>query len=138
MAQRSYQPLLGSVQRGVVPLFSRVVLGSSGAVSSQDGAKLAGFTVTKTASKTGRYTITLDKNYARLLWADVRIIAADDTAYTTAKGADVLIRDDDVGRGAGDGTFELQFCRSDTEADAEVEDSRDLLFMVVVRDANVT
>ena len=137
MPQRTYVPLKGAVHRGLVPLFNRVVLGASGAVSSQDSAKDAGFVVTKTAAKTGRYTLTFDKNYNRVEFIDARVIGADDSAYTTAKGIDFFLRDDDVGRGAGDGTIEIQFARSDTEADAAIEDSREILIMAWVRDASL-
>lgn len=137
MGQRSYSPILGGVHRGLVCLFNRVVLGASGAVSSQDSARDAGFVVAKTATKVGRYTLTFDKNYNRVEFIDARVIGADDAAYTTAKGIDFFLRDDDVGRGAGDGTIEIQFTRTDTEADAEIEDSREILIMAWVRDASL-
>lgn len=136
--QRQYQPIRGSVARGLVFLHSRVVLGTGGAITSQDSSKDSGMTLVKTGSEVGRYTVTLDKNYNRLLSARGTVIGADDTAYTTANGIATFIRDDDVGRGAADGTFELQFYRTDTGADAEVENSRDILVEVVVRDANLT
>lgn len=138
MGQRAYVPILGSVSRGMVFLAGRFLLGSSGAIGATvDSAKHCGFTLTKTATKTGRYTVALDKNYNRVIWADAKVWGADDAAYTTAKGLDVLLRDDDVGQGAADGTFEIQFVRSDTGADAEVEDARTLSIMIVVRDANL-
>lgn len=138
MGQRIYQPLFGSTRKGIVLLFGKVVLGASGAISSQTGAKLAGFTVEKTATKTGRYTLTLDKNYNELLYGHVTVVGADDAAYTTAAGIDCIIRDVDTGGGAGDGTFELQLTRSDTSADAEAINSAELRIFIAVCDSSVT
>ena len=136
--QRQFQPIRGSVARGLVFLNSRVVLGTSGAITSQDSSKDSGFTVTKTGSEVGRYTIALDKNYNRVCSVDAIVIGQDDAAYTAGKGLIALLRDDDTGRGAGDGTIEIQFVDPATSADAEVENSANLLISILVRDANLT
>lgn len=134
MPGRNLVPARGYVRRGVVHLYSRVVLGTSGAIASQTDVRQSGMTLVKTATKTGRYTVTLQEPAQALLWADAKVIGADDTAYTTAKGLDVLIRDDDV---TSDKTFKIQFARTDTAADAEVENSRVLLVHVTVSQSGV-
>lgn len=120
-----------TTRREVVRLYNRVVLGSSGAVSSQDKEGDAGFVVTNTGSETGRYTITLSGGAAaKLLYADAKIIGADDTAFADAKGIIVGLRDDDV---STDGTFEVQLCRNTTLADTETEDNFTILFVVEIQ-----
>lgn len=124
-------------RRNLVVFLHKVTLGATGAIASQDAPNESGVVVTKTATKTGRYTLALPTGptgfkYRKLLWVDAKIVGADDTAYTIAKGIDVLLRDNDIDGGALDGTIEVQFIRSDTDADAEVEDSRVLYFRVEV------
>lgn len=66
-----------------------VVLGASGAISSQ---VCEGFTVAKTAAKTGRYTVTLDKKYNTIEFGScVQEISAD-TAAVQAKGVVMALR----------------------------------------------
>lgn len=124
-------------RRGVAEFYHRVTLGATGVIASQDAPNVSGIVAAKTGGEVGRYTLQLPVGptgykYRSLLWVDAKIIGADDAAYTVAKGLDVLLRDNDVDGGALDGTIEVQFVRSDSDADAEVEDSRVLLFRVVV------
>lgn len=133
-----FQPGLGVFnRRNTVKFLHRVVLGASGAIASQDPANESGIVATKTATEVGRYTLQLPVGptgfkYRKLNWVDAKIVGADDTAYTTANGLNVLLRDNDIDGGALDGTIDVQFCRTDTGADAEVENSRVLYFRVEV------
>jgi hypothetical protein len=63
MANRNFSGVQ-SLDREVKLLFGYVVFGASGAVSSVDAL---GFTVTKVAATTGRYTITLEDKYNALV-----------------------------------------------------------------------
>jgi len=88
-----------------------------------------GLKLTKTATKTGRYTVQLvdhlgnAQDSVALLNVVVSLTIADDAAATDAKGVWLgMWRDNDIGGGARDGTFEIQFQDADTEADAEVQD----------------
>jgi len=120
-----------------------VTLGSSGAVSSQTAQAKSGLKVTKTASKTGRYTVQLKAaddstmDYYELLYAHAVVVGADDTAYTDAKGSLCLIRDIDVGEGAKDGTFEIQLVDPTDHADAEAIDNAKILIHVVLATSSV-
>jgi len=134
MANTSFQPIAGSKTNGVIKLYGQVTLGNSGAISS---SSCDGFTIAKTASKTGRYTVTLGQNYNKLLGCSVQIIGPDDAAFTDAKGVDPKLRDNDVGGGANDGTFEIQFVDADSGADAEVQDSAVLLIEITLKNSSV-
>lgn len=93
----------------------------------------------KTATKTGRYTLTLPKGYERLLNVIVTPFGADDAAWGAAStGVQAFTRDDDVTRtkyraaSANDGTVEIQFQRTDTNADAELADAYGAFITVIV------
>lgn len=115
---KSTYPPKGVSRPGVITLYHRVTLGSSGAIASQDSAKLSGIVAAKTATKTGRYTLTINggQTARKLLYGNVAVIGTDDAAYTTANGRIAFLRDDDL---ATDGTIEVQLTRTDTGADAE-------------------
>jgi len=120
-----------TTRREVVALYNRVVLGSAGAVASQENAASAGFVVTQTDSEAGRFTVTLSGGAAaRLLFVGAIILGADDTAFTDAKGIHVAVRNDDV---ATDGTFEIQFMQNTDLADDDVQDSLTVLFKVEIQ-----
>ncbi len=132
---RSLQHLQGSITTGVVVLFGQVVTTTAGTIGS---TTCDGFTVVKTATKTGRYTVTITGNANKILGCNVNILGADDAAFTDAKGVwEGKIRDNDVGTGANDGTFEIQFCDADTGADAELQDSASLLITAWVKNSSV-
>lgn len=117
MASQLNYPLQGIREAGVVKLFGRVTLGTGGAIGT---SKCKGFTVAKTAGKTGRYTVTLDQKYIELRGASVVIEgAAADTAYTTGKAVASVLRSVDP---SGAGTLVIQFVGA-TNTDTELEDN---------------
>lgn len=131
-------PIAGTTHHGVILLFGKVPLGTSGALATtySAGTMTPGVTVTKTGGgKTARYTLTLAGTVKQVLFAQAIVVGADDTAYTTANGIQAILRDDDL---ASDGTIELQFVRTDTGADAEIEDNRTFYYMLAVSTSNVT
>lgn len=69
------------LEQGVVKLFGTLVIGSTGAITSQS---CKGFSVAKTASETGRYTVTLEDKYNGFLGANVTLEGAADTAFASA------------------------------------------------------
>ena len=140
-ASRSFYPTIGSARRGVVQLFGTFTTTTSGTLSTTaiTSAKLAGFTLTKTASETGRYTVQLTKTdgtaatYNSLLFVDAVVVGGDDAALTTTKGLVSVVRDDDV---ATDGTFEIQFVETVTaNADTEVQDGASIKLHIVLANA---
>lgn len=94
---------------------------TSGTISATTvtSAKDCAATIAKTASKTGRYTVTAQDKYRRFVKGHATIIGPDDAAMTAARGVVTVFRDDDL---ATDGTIEVQFIRPDTYADAELQD----------------
>lgn len=91
MANRNFYPARGSLSREVVKLYGNVTIGGSGAVSA---VSAKGFTVAKTGSETGRYTITLEDTYTAFRGAHVTVEGADDAALTAFYAA---VRNVDVG-----------------------------------------
>lgn len=69
-----------TLEAGVVSLYGYIILGASGAISAQ---KCKGFKVTKTATKTGRYTIELEDKYNGLLGVKATFEGAADATYGT-------------------------------------------------------
>jgi hypothetical protein len=109
-------------RRNLIHFVHKVTTSTSGTIASQDELADSGVLAAKTATKTGRYTLTVPSKYRKFHGGFATIVGADDTAYTTAKGLNSFLRDNDIDGGAADGTIELQFNRSDTAADAEVID----------------
>lgn len=141
-SRRIPSPQLGT--HGVtdeVTFHSRLVTTTSGTLALTTAANPtwtpAGQTAVKTGSEVGRYTITLPVDYRRLLQVIATVIGLDDTAYTTAAGSNYIIRDVDIGAGAADGTVEIQFCRTDTGADAELINGAEVMVTIIVAAGSV-
>lgn len=101
-----------------------------------------GLKLTKTAAKTGRYTCQLvnadgtNSNAVAFVNAIVTLTGPDDAAYTDAKGLSSIMRDDDIGTGANDGTIEVQFIDPRVSlADAEVADGAIINVSLYLRDS---
>jgi hypothetical protein len=116
----------------------RVVTSTGGAVASTD---CEGFTVTKTASKTGRYTVQLVDirgqavTALKLRGCMVSLIGPDDAALTTNKGVTGLVRAETV---ATNGQFFIQFVQSNAgNADTEVQDGASFDIIFWVKDSSV-
>lgn len=144
MAQstQSYEKAKGTPSRGIVQLFGRHTTTTSGTLSTTNTAFSqpvdCGYTLTKTATEAGRYTVQLVAangstavTFAELLHVSATLITASaDTAYTTDKGFVPLVRNDTV---SSDGKLDIQFATGDSNADAEVEDGAILLISITVR-----
>jgi len=116
-ADRYYYPPKGSLTRNVVKLYGKVVTSTGGAISSQS---CDGFSVALTDSEAGRYTVTLEDQYADFAGCNVTLEEADDAAVTIAEGIQTFVRNIDVT--ADTPLFYVQFVRSDTAADADIAD----------------
>lgn len=128
MANRGFDTV-GTVKKGVVKLYGAFPTTTSGtlATSGFTSARKAGFTLAKTAAKTGRYDVALQDKYIGLLNVDAKPNGAADAAYTTAKGVKCIPRNVAVaGSATANGTLQIQMVRTDTGADAEVEDGATL------------
>jgi hypothetical protein len=117
---------------------ARVLTGTSGAITAA-GTRQLGITVTKTANKTGRYTIQAVDGagasiaFSKIMDINVTIFSPTaDAAITKDAGVYWTIR----GLSEASGLFYLQFFKSDestgeTHADAELENSSAFTIAVV-------
>ena len=132
MANRQFQQFQGTLEKGVVKLFATIVTSTSGAISSTTAT---GLTVAKVAAEAGRYRVTLDDKYTRLLAAQAIVTGAADAAYTTAKGAYAIVRN--VAVSSATPVLDIQFVRTDTAADAEVEDGATIYVELTLKNSSV-
>lgn len=141
--EKIVQPALGVV--GVVNevrYHLRLVTTTSGTVdtTANTGTWTPGGTaLAKTPATTGRYTITLPCAYERLLNVVVVPFGPDTAAWgASTTGVQAFVRDDDISRtkyragSASDGTVEIQFQRTDTNADAEIPDGAGAFITIFV------
>lgn len=143
-ASRIFVPEVGSVQKGVVHLYGFHTTTTSGTLSTTatafSPAKQAGYTLTKTATEAGRYTVQLTNTsgtaatYNQLLFCDAILEGVADTAYTTDKGIVRMLRNVAV---STTGTFDIQFLTGDSNADAEVEDGAVIRIHIVLKNSGV-
>jgi hypothetical protein len=114
MANRQFQQFSGCLEKGVVKLYATITTTTSGTIGSTSAV---GLSVAKVAAEAGRYRITLEDKYTRLLAVNVIVAGASDAAYTTAAGVNSIIRNVDVS--AATPVLDIQLTRTDTGADAE-------------------
>ncbi len=99
-----------------------------------------GYTLTKTANETGRYTVQLigadglATTYNKLLFVGAIFEGVADTAYTTDKGFAPMLRNVAV---ATTGKFDIQFMSGDANADAELEDAAVIRLHIVLKNSGV-
>ena len=107
--------------KGLVWAVCELTIGSAGAISAQPltvGAVVA----VKTATETGRYTLTVPSGYRRFLGADVSLIGPTDAIWgaNTVGGPSWFLRNNNIDRGTKAGTIDVQFAASTDNADAEL------------------
>lgn len=90
-----------------------VTIGSSGAISDQTSAILAGGVATQTGSEDGRYTIAFGITCKRVLAHGCTMVGTTDTAQPTTTGVQPFTRN------LSTTGFDVQFLRTDTSADAD-------------------
>lgn len=133
MGQRMKFPLAGVFGREWSLAVSTVVLGAGGAISSQTGARDAGFTVAKTAAEAGRYTCTFDELLSDIVLVGATIIGAADAAYTNTAGGSgmTFLRN----KAPTTRTVDVQFTRNSDSADTEITDNLSFQLTFLVRAA---
>lgn len=114
MAGRSRRlyPIVGAVHPRIQPLGGQFTITAAGAILSQDGALIAGGTVTKNAAA-GRYDIVFYRTFKRVLFSNGAMEGPASAAFPTITGSAVRTRSV-----TGDG-YTIQFLRTDTQADAD-------------------
>lgn len=90
MTRRSF--VLSTLNPKLLLIGGSFTIGAAGAVSSEDGAKLAGGTVTQTGSEDGRYAIAFDRTYKRLVTCGAQMVGPDDDPFPTTTGSDPQLR----------------------------------------------
>jgi hypothetical protein len=133
MANRLLKQFSGTLTQGVVKLYGHVVTSTSGTVGSYTAK---GFTVAKTGSEAGRYTVTLSDTYCAFLGCQVTLVGAADAAYTTAKGIVPFVRNVSVADSTP--TFDIQFADADgSAADAELADAAEFYVEITLKNSSV-
>lgn len=107
-----------------------VVLGASGAIASQ---ACDGFTLAKTAAKTGRYTATLGKKYNTIEFASCVQELSADTAAVQAKGVVMATRNVSASGKTVDFQATIVPTAAAAGADAEPADSVTLRILIVAK-----
>lgn len=134
MANRLLKPIAGCLEAGVVKLYGKLVTTTSGTVDTTN-TSCKGFSLVKTSTETGRYTITLADTYPRLLAVSCAIIGTTDAAMTNAKGLTWFLRNVSVADSTP--TFQIQFCDPDgSPADAELEDAAEVLIEITLKNSS--
>lgn len=110
---------------GVNAMFGQVVIGASGAITSQD---TPGFTVSKQGGD-GLYRVVLDQAVHELLWAHVQL-----NQQSTPVGA-VIHEDADLSSGT---TFDVQVTNTTTGAALNPASGDTLKFALFLRTSSVT
>jgi hypothetical protein len=87
MANRNYKPGAMAIEKGLICLYGRVVIGAAGAIASQD---CRGFSIASDGSSA--YTITLEDNYNALYMVSSNVI----DAVAAGEGKFVQITSEDV------------------------------------------
>lgn len=117
MASNTTRPMEGTQTPRLIVLTGRFVTGVNGALSGTQTCK--GFTI-GARSAAGRYPITFQVKLKELHLTKAAVQIAGTAAYAALKSTgECIIRDFN---GAA-GTATLQFLRSDTFADADVQDN---------------
>lgn len=88
-------------------------IGASGAVSAETGASKAGGTVTQTSSEDGRYTVAFFRTVKRVNRFGCSMCGPTDAAMPTTTGSDPVCRN------VATTGMDVQFKRTDTQADAD-------------------
>jgi len=84
---------LGTYRRGAVVITGTILIGASGAVTSFVCEAVDSSTgIVKTASKTGRYTVTFLRKYKNVRVTSMELIGPADAALTATDGNDLFIR----------------------------------------------
>lgn len=131
MANKDFKDEVRTYEGGIVKLFAKVVTSTGGTIASQVSK---GLTVAKTGSEVGRYTVTLADKYSSLVGCSVALVGAADAAYTTANGLNSFLRNVDVAGSTP--SFDVQFARTDTGADAEVIDAAEFYIEVTLKNTS--
>lgn len=133
MANKYFKGEVKTYEGGVVKLFGNFTTTTSGTIGT---SSCKGFSVAKTGSETGRYTITLEDQYNGFLGCAVTLVGPDDSAITDATtGVIPIVRNIDVTNSAK--TFYVQFLDPTDSSDAEIEDAASVYLEITLKNSSV-
>lgn len=124
----SFLPELGTWNhRNKATFHHTITTGTSGAIASQDAAADSGIVAVKTATKTGRYTLTVPAKYRKFRGGHVIALGPTDATYgAKTKGSIFFFRNNNLDTGSGPFTVDVQAMNPSTDAtnqiDSEVPD----------------
>ncbi len=125
MADRNFKPGAMALEKGLICLYGRVVIGTSGAIASQD---CRGFSIALSASP-GGYDITLEDNYNALYMVSANV----NDAVAAGEGKFVQITAEDVEAG----TIEITVVASDDGLAADIASGGILFLEITLKNSTV-
>ena len=134
MAVKLRYPYLKGGARGETVISGSFTIGAAGAITATAGfvtSRAAGLApgIVKTAAKTGRYTVLLDRTYKSLRFLGAPgIVGAADAAIGNASGNIGFFRN---ASGAG---FDVQLALASTGADTDATNPTTVHWSVIVRE----
>lgn len=138
MADRLFRQDVGTLTPGLVVLNGYCTTTTSGTLTTTSTSKQYGFTVTKTAAKTGRYTITLNDSYNELLGVHVTLTGPADAIWTASRGVFKGLRNAPAA-GSAVTTFDIQFALNadGTQTDTEIADGASFYITIFLKNSNL-
>ena len=131
--------MMGAHARDYVIIMGSLTLGGSGAISSTTGfapsaAAAVSPGVVKTATKTGRYTVTLDRSYKEIILLNADLVGPTDAAFGNTNANAVGFRNRTAGTGnAAPASFDIQLMLASTGADTDGASGTEVHWAVAVR-----
>jgi hypothetical protein len=131
MARKLKFPNLRAGARNAIVISGTITLGASGAIASAAGfcpsaAASVAPGVVKTAAKTGRYTVTLDRKYQTVRPIGVSLEGPADTAMGNTDGNAVVVRN------VGTQSFDIQTLLASSGADTNSTSGNKIHWAVLV------
>lgn len=125
MANRNYKPGAMCIEKGMICLYGRVVIGAAGVIASQD---CRGFSIALNASP-GVYDITLEDNYNALYMVSSNV----NDAVAAGEGKFVQITAEDV----ANGTLSVTVVASDDGLAADIASGGILFLEITLKNSTV-
>lgn len=138
MADRAFKQNLGTLTPNLVILSGYCTTTTSGTLATGTTSKQYGFSVAKTAAKTGRYTITLNDTYNEFVGCSVVLTGPADVIWTASKGQFLGARNLPAA-GVKVTTFDIQFglTADATHTDAEVADGAAFYITIFLKNSSL-
>jgi hypothetical protein len=138
MADRAFRQNIGTLTPGLIILSGYCTTTTSGTLATTSTSKQFGFSVAKTAAKTGRYTITLQDPYTEFVNCNVTLTGPADVIWTANKGQFLGCRNLPAA-GVKVTTFDIQFglTADATHTDTEIADGAAFYLTILLKNSNV-